>query len=281
MQGGTRGLMARKKSRLGALDMDARIGRQSYEKKLLGLQTKLIQIQQAYLFTGDSAVLVFEGWDAAGKGGAIRRMSSVLDPRGFKVWPIAAPRSYYAERHYLARFWDKLPPRGGIAAFDRSWYGRVLVERVEGFAPDKRWKAAFDEINAFEQLLIDDGIRVVKFFLHITPEEQLARFSERLQNPLKRWKLSYEDFRNRDKWDAYRDATEEMFARTEKAVPWTIVPGNNKKYARIAVLEAVTRRLAKGVDLTPPAVSDDVIAAAMDHLELAPDFVAELSGRSY
>jgi polyphosphate kinase 2 (PPK2 family) len=273
--------MAKRTSRLDALDMDAKLDRERYEKRLGKLQTKLIQIQQAYLFSGDSAVLVFEGWDAAGKGGAIRRMSAVLDPRGFKVWPIAAPRDYYAERHYLARFWEKLPPRGGIATFDRSWYGRVLVERVEGFAPDKRWKAAFDEINAFEQLLLDDGIRVVKFFLHITPEEQVARFSERLENPLKRWKLSYEDFRNREKWDAYRAATEEMFARTEGAVPWTIVPANNKKFARIAVLDTVVRRLAKGVDLVPPPVPAEVIDAARDHLELAPDFVASLAGRQY
>ena len=226
-------------------------------------------------------MLVFEGWDAAGKGGTIRRLSSVLDPRGFKVWPIAAPRSYYLERHYLARFWDKLPPRGGIACFDRSWYGRVLVERVEGYAPKPRWKAAFKEINDFEQLLLDDGIRVVKLFLHITPEEQLRRFAERLENPLKRWKLSYEDFRNREKWDAYLDAAEEMFARTDAPVPWTILPANDKKHARIAAIEAIVKRLAKGVNLDPPALTEEVIAAAKQHLDLAPALVADLSGRSY
>jgi polyphosphate kinase 2 (PPK2 family) len=273
--------MPRKKSRLDALDMEARLDREIYEKKLGKLQTRLIQIQQAYLFSGDSAVLVFEGWDAAGKGGCIRRMFSVLDPRGFKVWPIAAPRSYYLERHYLARFWDKLPPRGGMACFDRSWYGRVLVERVEGYAPKKRWQAAYDEINAFEQLMLDDGIRVVKCFLHITPEEQLKRLTERLENPLKRWKLSYEDFRNREKWDAYREATEEMFAKTEGAVPWTIIPGNNKKHARIAALETITRVLAKGVDLTPPSLSEEVIEAAKVHIDMEPGLIADLAGRSY
>lgn len=270
-----------RKARLAALDMEAALDRESYERKLGKLQTKLIAIQQAYLFSGDSAVLVFEGWDAAGKGGTIRRISSVLDPRGFKVWPISAPRSYYLERHYLARFWDKLPPRGGIACFDRSWYGRVLVERVEGYATKARWKAAYDEINAFEQLLIDDGIRVVKIFFHITPEEQLKRFAERVENPLKRWKLSYEDFRNREKWDGYVAAAEDMFARTDSPVPWTIIAANDKKHARIAAIDAIVKRLARGVDLKPPALSDEVIRAAQEHLDLAPAMVADLSGRRY
>ena len=273
--------MARRKSRLAALDMDAKLDRESYEKRLHKLQMKLVAIQQAYLFSGDSAVLVFEGWDAAGKGGAIRRLSAVLDPRGFKVWPIAAPGSYYLERHYLARFWDKLPPRGGIACFDRSWYGRVLVERVEGIAPEARWRAAYDEIRAFEQLLVDDNIRVVKIFLHITPEEQLKRFADRLDNPLKRWKLSYEDFRNREKWDAYNEAAEEMFARTSKPVNWTIVPANNKKFARIAALEAIVRRLARGVDLSPPALDEATIAAAKVHMDIPPSLLEKLGGRRY
>jgi polyphosphate kinase 2 (PPK2 family) len=261
--------------------MDVKLKKDVYEKKLKALQLKLVQIQQAYLFTGESAILVFEGWDAAGKGGCIRRLSAVLDPRGFKVWPIAAPRSYYLERHYLARFWDKLPPRGGMACFDRSWYGRVLVERVEGYADRARWKAAYKEINDFERLLVDDGERVLKYFLHVTPGEQLARFEERLRDPLKRWKLSYEDFRNREKWDAYREATEEMFAKTEGAVPWTIIPGNNKKHARIAALETITRVLAKGVDLTPPSLSEEVIEAAKVHIDMEPGLIADLAGRSY
>ena len=270
-----------RKARLAALDMTARLDRESYERKLGKLQHKLIAIQQAYLFSGDNAVLVFEGWDAAGKGGTIRRISSVLDPRGFKVWPISAPRSYYLERHYLARFWDKLPPRGGIACFDRSWYGRVLVERVEGYASKARWKAAYDEINAFEQLLIDDGIRVVKIFMHVSPEEQLKRFAERVENPLKRWKLSYEDFRNREKWDDYVKAAEDMFARTDGPVPWTIIAADDKKHARITAIEAIVKRLAKGVNLKPPALSEEVIKAAREHLDLPPSIVADLSGRSY
>lgn len=267
--------------RLDALDLGARIERSVYEKKLARLQRKLTAIQQAYLFSGDNAVIVFEGWDAAGKGGAIRRISAAFDPRGCKVWPIGAPRSYFAERHYLARFWDKLPPKGGVAIFDRSWYGRVLVERVEGIASEARWRAAYDEIRAFEQLLVDDNIRVVKIFLHITPQEQLKRFADRLDNPLKRWKLSYEDFRNREKWDLYNEAAEEMFARTSKPVNWTIVPANNKKFARIAALEAIVRRLARGVDLSPPALDEATIAAAKVHMDIPPSLLEKLGGRRY
>jgi polyphosphate kinase 2 (PPK2 family) len=273
--------MAKKKGRLAALDMDVGLDKDAYEKKLKKLQFKLVQIQQAYLFTGESAVIVFEGWDAGGKGGCIRRISAVLDPRGFKVWPIAAPRSYYAERHYLARFWDKLPPRGGIACFDRSWYGRVLVERVEGYTDRKRWKAAYGEINDFERLLTDDGERVLKYFLHITPEEQLARFEQRLRDPLKRWKLSYEDFRNREKWDAYVEAAEEMFERTEEAAPWRVIAANHKKHARIEIISDIVKRLSKGVDLSPPSIDEEVIEAAKAHLELAPKMVENLAGRSY
>ena len=275
--------MAKKKGggRLAELDLSQRLDREDYEKKLKKLQLKLVQIQQAFLFSGDSAVLVFEGWDAAGKGGCIRRMSAVLDPRGFKVWPIAAPRDYFAERHYLARFFEKLPPRGAIACFDRSWYGRVLVERVEGYAEKARWKAAYREIADFERLLIDDGIRICKFFLHIDPDEQLARFEERVRDPLKRWKLSYEDFRNREKWDAYVEAAEEMFARTDDPAPWTLVAANNKKHARIAVISEVVKRLSKGVDLSPPSLDDAVIEAARAHLDLPPGLVADLAGRTY
>mgnify|MGYP006271798477 CR=1 FL=1 len=273
--------MGKKKGRLAALDMSAKLDRETYEEKLKDLQRRLVQIQQAYLFSGDSAVLVFEGWDAGGKGGCIRRISAVLDPRGFKVWPIAAPRAYYAERHYLARFWDKLPPRGSIACFDRSWYGRVLVERVEGYTDKKRWKAAYREINDFESLLIDDGERVLKYFLHITPEEQLQRFEKRLRDPLKRWKLSYEDFRNREKWGEYVEAAEEMFERTEEAAPWKAVAANNKKFARIEIISDIVERLSEGVDLSPPTLEDDVIRAAVEHFDLPPKIVADLAGRTY
>jgi polyphosphate kinase 2 (PPK2 family) len=269
-----------KKGRLAALDLSQTIERDAYERRLSKLQQTLTAIQQAYLFSGQNAVLVFEGWDAAGKGGAIRRITAALDPRGCKVWPIGAPRDYHAERHYLTRFWEKLPPRGGVAIFDRSWYGRVLVERVEGYASPKRWKAAYDEINQFEHLLIADGVRVVKIFLYISKDEQLRRFKDRLRDPLKRWKLSYEDFRNREKWDAYVEAAEDMFARTEKAAPWLVISSEDKKHGRIAAIESIVERLSKGVDLAPPALDDKIIAAACEHLALSDRMVRGLAGRT-
>ena len=160
-------------------------------------QKKLVRIQQALLFTGERAVVVFEGMDAAGKGGTIRRLAWAMDPRSLKVWPIGAPNEIEAKQHYLQRFWTRLPEKTQISVFDRSWYGRVLVERVEGFTPRKDWQRAYREINEFERQLVDNGFRVVKIFLHISKEQQREELIERLRDPLKRWKLSYDDFRNR------------------------------------------------------------------------------------
>jgi polyphosphate kinase 2 (PPK2 family) len=265
---------------LAALDMDATIRRADYDKQLKKLQTKLQRIQQAYLFTGDAAAIVFEGWDASGKGGAIRRMAAVLDPRGFKVWPIAAPRRYHLERHYLTRFWERLPPNGAISVFDRSWYGRVLVERVEELTPESRWQRAYDEINEFERLLTADGTRIVKIFMHVTPEVQLARFEERLRNPMKRWKLSYEDFRNRAHWAEMEAAVEDMIHKTSTTIaPWHLIPANDKKYARIATLKIITDQLAKGVKLEPAPLDARVENAAREILE-APDLITSTAGRT-
>ena len=265
---------------LAALDMDATIRRADYDKQLKKLQTKLQRIQQAYLFTGDAAAIVFEGWDAAGKGGTIRRMAAVLDPRGFKVWPIAAPRRYHLERHYLTRFWERLPPTGGISVFDRSWYGRVLVERVEDLTPQSRWKLAYNEINEFERLLTADGTRIVKVFMHVTPDVQLARFEERLRNPMKRWKLSYEDFRNRAHWGEMEAAVEEMIDKTSTTIaPWNLIPANDKKYARIATLKIIADRLARGVKLEPAPLDARVENAAREILE-APDLITSTAGRT-
>jgi len=268
------------KGRLAALDLTQTLARDAYAKKLHKLQRKLTAIQQAYLFQGRSAVVVFEGWDAAGKGGAIRRIAGALDPRGCKVWPIGAPRDYFAERHYLARFWDKLPARGAIAIFDRSWYGRVLVERVEGYAPEKRWRDAYTEINQFEARLGADGARIVKIFFYISQDEQLRRFEDRMRNPLKRWKLSYEDFRNRAKWDDYVAAAEEMFAHTEKAARWTVLSSEDKLSGRIAAIKAIVAELSRGVDLDPPPLDAALIETARDHLDLAPALVKSLAGRT-
>lgn len=234
------------------LDMTKQVGRKQYENKLARLQVRLKELSLAYQAQGRRAVIVLEGWDAAGKGGIIRRLHWPLDPRGLKVWPIAAPTPDELEHHYLYRFWTRLPKSGQLVVFDRSWYGRVLVERIEGHATTSEWQRAYAEINEFERLLDDDGIRLVKIFLHITPEEQLARFRARFNDPLKRWKLSREDLRNRARWADYEVAIEEMFRKTSTVRrPWIVIPANNKPYARLAVIGAIVKRLADGVDLAP------------------------------
>lgn len=267
--------------RLADIDLAATLSKPEYEARLEELQLTLLRIQQAYLLQERSAAIVFEGWDAAGKGGTIRRISAALDPRSFKVWPIGAPRSYYLDRHYLLRFMERLPPRGAIAAFDRSWYGRVLVERVEGFAEDARWNAGYREINEFERLLLDDGSRLVKLFFHISQDEQLERFEARLKDPLKRWKLTFEDFRNRGKWDAYTEAIDDMLEKTSTdAAPWTVIAANCKKHARIAAMEAIVDELGRDVDLSPPPMSPEVLAAARKHLHVSSKLIDSLSGRT-
>jgi len=258
-----------KAPRLEAVDLSKHLDDEAYERELDKVQHRLMRIQHAYLKSGDSAAIVFEGWDAAGKGGTIRCMSAVLDPRGFKVWPISAPRQYYLNRHYLTRFYERLPPRGAISVFDRSWYGRVLVERIEGFANESDWRRAYREINDFERTLTDHGTRVIKIFLHISPEEQLDRFRKRVLNPEKRWKLSYEDFRNRKKWDAYETATDDMFRETHTPhAPWYAIPSNSKKFARVEALKMIAKRLAAGVDLTPVELAPEIVREAEDLLEI-------------
>ncbi|KAA0970112.1 polyphosphate kinase [Aureimonas fodinaquatilis] len=245
---------------LGHLDMTVRLEKADYKERLKKVQKKFVKIQQAYLRTGDSAAIVFEGWDAAGKGGTIRRMSTVMDPRGFKVWPIAAPSPDDMKHHYMARFWERLPIKGEIAVFDRSWYGRVLVERVEGYATEAEWRRAYDEIVAFENSIQSSGIRIAKIFLYITPEEQFVRFRDRMEDPLKRWKLSYEDFRNRDKWGLYEEAANDMFAKTHTSfAPWTVIAANDKHFARITALETIADCLAAGVDLKPQQPTEKLL----------------------
>jgi polyphosphate kinase 2 (PPK2 family) len=248
---------------LAGVALDKTIERGDYEAALAEQQLLLRKIQQAYLASGDRGLVVFEGWDAAGKGGTIRRMSAVMDPRGFKVWPIAAPNDVDKARHFLYRFWERVPPVGAISVFDRSWYGRVLVERVEGLASKAKWSRAYREINEFERMLSDDGARIVKIFLHISPEEQLKRFEQRLHDPMKRWKLTYEDFRNRDRRPDYEAAVEEMVARTSTDLaPWHVIPAEDKKYARIAALRLITDTFAEGVELEAPPMDAEAIALA-------------------
>jgi len=248
---------------LARVELDRALDKADYEARLEEQQLLLRQIQQAFLASGDRGIIVFEGWDAAGKGGTIRRMSAVMDPRGFKVWPISAPSDTDKARHFLYRFWERLPPRGAISVFDRSWYGRVLVERVEALAERAEWSRAYREINEFERMLADDGARIVKVFLHISAEEQLRRFEQRLNDPLKRWKLTYEDFRNRDRRPDYEAAIEEMVARTSTEVaPWHVIPADDKKYARIEALERITAALSKGIDLRPQPLDAEAKALA-------------------
>lgn len=234
-----------------------------YERRLATMQETLQLVQQAYLGTAHRAVIVLEGWDTAGKGGVVRRLGWALDPRSFKVHAISAPSDREKSLHYLQRFWERLPQHGQIVAFDRSWYGRVLVERVEGFAKAEEWKRAYREITEFENLLLADGVRIVKLFLHITPEEQLKRFRSRLSDPLKRWKLSYEDFRNRGRWQDYEAAIEDMIEKTStKKAPWHVIPANDKPYGRIAAFRVITDILARDVSLDPHPLDPKVAEAA-------------------
>ncbi len=234
-----------------------------YERRLTSLQGVLQLIQQAYLGTSERAIIVLEGSDTAGKGGIVRRLGWALDPRSFKVNPIASPDEHERAQHYLQRFWRRLPEKGQIVAFDRSWYGRVLVERIEGFATEKEWRRAYREINEFERVLVDSGIRLVKLFLHITPDEQLRRFRSRLTDPVKRWKLSYEDFRNRARGPEYVTAIEDMMEETStKYAPWHLIPADNKPYGRIAAFRILKDRLGKGVSLEPRPIDPSLIEEA-------------------
>ena len=228
---------------LRRVDLSLRIDEQEYARQRRRLQAQLHLLGLSLYRQQRPALLVFEGWDAAGKGGSIQRLTAELDPRSYTVHAIAAPAGEDKQRHYLYRFWRRLPPRGQIAIFDRSWYGRVLVERVEGFARADEWQRAYAEINAFERQLIDFGTIICKFWLHLSPEEQLRRFQERQNVPFKSWKLTDEDWRNREKWPQYEEAVDEMLLRSSTpAAPWTIVEAEDKRFARIKVLRTVVQR---------------------------------------
>jgi polyphosphate kinase 2 (PPK2 family) len=235
---------------LDTLDMTLTLDREEYAKKKDKLQIELRTLAHR-LFERQRPpfLVVFEGWDASGKGGAIKRLVQKLDPRGFVVHPIAAPAGDDREHHYLWRFWRRLPDTGKLALFDRSWYGRVLVERVEGFATEEEWRRGYREINIFERMMLDRGFGLAKFWVHITPEEQLRRFESRKDDPFRAWKLTDEDWRNREKWPQYAEAVDEMILKTSTPrAPWTIVEGNDKPYARIKVLQTVAEGLAAHVE---------------------------------
>lgn len=237
-----------------------------YDADLAALQKRLARIQVAHIVHQRRSVILFEGWDAGGKGGAIQRLTAEWDPRHFRVWPIAAPTQEERKRHFLWRFWARLPGDGEIAVFDRSWYGRVLVERVEKLATPKQVARAYDEINEFEAQQKEDGTAVLKLFLHVTQEEQDARLKARLAHPWKRWKTGADDFRNRGKRAAYLDAIGEMFAHTDtRWAPWKVIDGNDKKAARIAALTWIADRLEKAVPMAPPEASAELMALAREH----------------
>ena len=229
---------------LSRVDLSPRIDAAIYTRQLTELQAKLHLLGFQVYQRKRPVVLVFEGWDAAGKGGAIHRITAEIDPRSYVVHPIAAPSGDDKTRHYLYRFWRRLPAAGQIAIFDRSWYGRVLVERVEGFARPDEWRRAYAEINEFERQLAASGAIVCKFWLHISPDEQLRRFEERQTSLFTSWKLTAEDWRNREKWPLYEQAADDMLLRTSTpAAPWTIVEANDKRFGRIKALRTVVRRL--------------------------------------
>ncbi|MBI1853001.1 MAG: UDP-galactose-lipid carrier transferase [Planctomycetes bacterium] len=227
------------KHALDKLDLEKQFdSKDEYERALMPWQLRVLTIQQEMITTGRRVIGVFEGWDAAGKGGTIKRLTEKLDPRHFRVHGIGAPAADERTHNYLWRFWVRMPESGQITLFDRSWYGRVLVERVEGFAKKREWKRAFHEINEFEKVLVDDGVPVVKFFLHISKTEQLARFRERESSAFKSWKIGPDDWRNRKKWSAYLDATDEMFEKTDTAhAPWHLVEAEYKWWARVKVVK--------------------------------------------
>ena len=250
--------------RLDQLDLTARLPREEYDERLFIAQRKLLalRLQMGGLLEGSQlgpgVLVVLEGSDAGGKGGAIRRVVQPLDPRHYRVTAFAKPTFDEKSKHFLWRFWKEVPGLGGMALFDRSWYGRVLVERVEGYATKQQWRRAYDEIVQFERNLVLEGVIIVKFWLQISPDEQLKRFESRRDDPLRRWKLTEEDWRNRDKIDLYDAAVEEMFKKTDHDLaPWHLVSGEQKRWARVQVIETLVQRIEAGMAAYEMPIADD------------------------
>jgi polyphosphate kinase 2 (PPK2 family) len=241
--------------RLDELDLSKKLSKKEEAEELEKAWDRLSQLrltlggQIGEKELGPPVCVLFEGWDASGKGGAIKRLVAQMDPRHARVVAFAAPTPDEKRHHFLWRFWPMLPGWGGMAIFDRSWYGRVLVERVEGFADREAWMRAYDEINGFEQTLADEGMILIKLWMHISDEEQLSRFEKRKKNPLKSWKLTDEDWRNREKRPQYAEAVEDMLARTDQEphARWHLIEGDSKRYARVRVLETVIAEIENGM----------------------------------
>jgi polyphosphate kinase 2 (PPK2 family) len=266
--------------RLDKLPLAGSIDDNDYGKRLVRAQLRLLRVQQWVARTGTRAVIAIEGWDAAGKGGLIQRLTEKLDPRPINVHRIAAPRADEQGKHYLYRFWEKLPAPGDIAIFDRTWYGRVLVERVEGYADKDDWQRAYGEINAFEKMLVDDGVRLIKILLNLSAEEQRTRIIRRLETPEKRFKVTLDDFRNIAKREKYLDAFDDLLERTDTdAAPWHVITTDSKKRCRVDGLELVVEILCKDAELDPPPVDPAVAQAAKDVISWDPTRVSPLTSR--
>jgi polyphosphate kinase 2 (PPK2 family) len=237
---------------LETMDLTKTLDRESYVREITRRQIQLRELGYQIYLQKRPVIIAFEGWDAAGKGGVIKRITEKLDPRGYVVYPISAPQGEDKTRHYLYRFWRRLPERGQISIFDRTWYGRVMVERVEKFAKEEEWMRAFKEINSFERQLRDFGTVLAKFWIHISRDEQLRRFEQRQAIGYKSWKLTEEDWRNREKWDVYEEAVEEMLVKTStRTAPWCLVEGNDKYWARAKVLAKLVDILSRELDYEP------------------------------
>ena len=235
--------------KLSSVDLSPSLTDEEYREQLKKLQKRLGELHNVIYRKKIPVILCYEGWDAAGKGGNIRRIAKPLDPRGFDVMPIASPTPDELHRQYLWRFWKRLPRTGHICIFDRTWYGRVMVERLEGFCSEDDWKRAFNEMNEFERQLTDWGAVVLKFWIHIDQDTQLERFNDRQNTPEKQWKLTEEDWRNREKWPQYEEAIDEMLQKTStENAPWFIIESNDKKYARIKTLKIVIDALEKAIE---------------------------------
>jgi polyphosphate kinase 2 (PPK2 family) len=246
---------------LETMDLSRSLTREEYVQDLIRYQLQLRELAYQLYVQKRTLIMVYEGWDAGGKGGNIKRVTERLDPRGYEVFSIAAPKGDGATHQYLWRFWRRLrpPDEKQILIFDRSWYGRVMVERIEGFCTEEEWKRAYREINEFERQLADFGIILAKFWIHISSDEQLRRFEERQRIAYKQWKLTDEDWRNREKWDAYQEAVNDMLLRTSTATaPWTIVEGNDKWFARVKALRTLVEVLSKELAYQPtePPIKD-------------------------
>ncbi len=252
--------------RLDELDLTKSLSRKQEARDLERAWWRLAELRLALggqlegSTLGPPVCVLFEGWDASGKGGAIKRLVAQIDPRHVRVVQFAAPTPDEQRHHFLWRFWPVLPGWGGMAVFDRSWYGRVLAERVEGFARREQWLRAYEEINAFERTLVDEGMILIKIWLEISPEEQLRRFTAREANPLKGWKLTDEDWRNREKRGEYAEAVEDMIARTDQPRSrWHLIPAESKHYARVTVMETVIAEIESGMrewGIEPPSAQD-------------------------